>query len=212
MALIYQKQIDSHASFGIWKIQESMAELQSKLQLKEREEAFLQSIHLDKRKIQWISSRVLLRTMLGTDSYIDCRSDDEGKPFLANFSKHISISHSFDYAAVMISDQSEVGIDLERMNPKIIELAAKFLSIQELSFIDQIHQVEHLYACWCAKEAIYKLHGKRGVSLLNNILLRPFSYQERGEIEGHLLINNANRHFSVYFEKFERYMISYVVG
>mgnify|MGYP005608901581 CR=1 FL=1 len=212
MAFSYQKKIDPHTSFAVWKIEESIDELQSKLQLKQHEEEFLQSIHHDKRKLHWLSTRCLLRTMVNTDAYIDCRSDNQGKPFLVNFSKHISISHSFDYAAVMISDQSEVGIDIERMSPKIVELAPKFLSTHELSFIDQTHRVAHLYACWCAKEAIYKLHGKRGLSLLNDIHLKPFSYQERGQIEVELLTNNLSSDFIVSFEEFEGYMLGYVIG
>lgn len=208
MALSHQKKIDLHTSFAVWKIEESIEELQSKLQLKQHEEEFLQSIHHDKRKLHWLSTRCLLRTMLNTDGYIDCRSDDQGKPFLVNFSKHISISHSGDYAAVMISDQSEVGIDIEHMSPKIVKLAPKFLSTNELSFINKTHQVAHLYACWCAKEAIYKLHGKRGVSLLNDINLKPFTYQESGEMEAELLTNN----FVVSFEELEGYVLSYVIG
>lgn len=209
MALSYQKKIDSHTSFAIWKIEESVDELQSKLQLKQHEEEFLQSIHHDKRKLHWLSTRVLLRTMLNTNAYIDCRSDDQGKPFLVNFSKYISISHSFDYAAVMISDESEVGIDIEHLSPKIVELAPKFLSIYELSFINQTHQVEHFYACWCAKEVVYKLHGKRGVSLLNDIHLKPFLYQERVEIEAELAVTNPIRSLIVSSEKIEGYMLAY---
>lgn len=212
MALSHQKKIDLHTSFAVWKIEESIEELQSKLQLKQHEEEFLQSIHYDKRKLHWLSTRVLLRTMLNTDAYIDCRSDDQGKPFLVNFSKHISISHSVDYAAIMISDHSEVGIDIEHMSPKIVKLAPKFLSTKELSFINQTHQVAHLYACWCAKEATYKFHGKRGVSLLNDIHLKPFTYQERGQMEAELLVNNLSSDFIVSFEEFEGYMLSYVIG
>jgi phosphopantetheine--protein transferase-like protein len=212
MALSYQKKIDPHTSFAVWKIEESIDELQSKLQLKQHEAEFLQSIHHDKRKLHWLSTRVLLRTMLNTDGYIDCRSDDQGKPFLVNFSKHISISHSGDYAAVMISDQSEVGIDIEHMSPKIVKLAPKFLSTKELSFINQTYQIAHLYVCWCAKEAIYKLHGKRGVSLLNDIHLKPFTYQERGKMQAELLAEGSTSILVVCFEKFDGYMISYVLG
>ncbi len=35
---------------------------------------------------------------------------------------------------------------------------------------------------WGAKEALYKLYGKGGISFKNDILLSPFSYQSIGNL------------------------------
>lgn len=209
MAITYQKKLNSNTSFAIWKMEESIDELRAQLQLNEQEEQFIQSIHHDKRKLHWLGARALLRAMLNTTQYIDCRVDDQGKLFLVDLPYSISISHSFDYAAAILSDTHQVGIDIELINPKIEALAPKFLSPEEQSFIDDAHRTEHLYACWCAKEAIYKLHGKRGVSLLKDIRLHPFAYQEKGKVEADLLVDGSS--FVAYFEKFGEYMVSWVV-
>lgn len=208
MALNYQCEIVPGTFYAIWKIDESIDELRSQLQLSEQEEQIFLSIHHDKRKRHWLSARALLRAMLNTNEPIDCRSDDQGKPYLVGMSYAISISHSFDYVAVMLSDKHQVGIDIEFIDQKIDALASKFLSVQELSFIDDTHRIEHLYACWCAKEAIFKLHGKHGVSLLNDISLNLFHYQNKGMIEANLLINNTR--LVVHYEKSRRYMMSWV--
>jgi len=209
MAITYQKEISPGTFFALWKIEECVEELRAKLQLKKHEEEFLQSIHHDKRKLHWLGARVLLRAMLNTNTYIDYGVDIQGKPFLINFPYSISISHSFDYAAVMVSEQYQVGIDIELISPKIEQVAPKFLLPNELNFIEFNHRIEHLYACWCAKEAIYKLNGKRGVSLLNDIRLNPFEYQQRGKIEANLIADDS--HFTAYFEKFDKYMICWVI-
>lgn len=113
MALAYYKHLDATTAFGVWKIEETAEELYSSLQLNKDEEAYLQTLNNGKRNLHWLSTRVLLRKMLNTEKYIDCQVDEDGKPYLVNFPHHISFSHSFDYAAVMVSEDKPVGIDIE---------------------------------------------------------------------------------------------------
>ncbi len=210
MALAYHREIDQYTSFAIWKIEESAEDLLKQLQLKEHERAYLETLSNGKRNMHWLSTRVLLRRMMETDEYIDCRVDTNGKPFLSNFPHFISLSHSYDYAAVMVSKNKAVGIDIEILKDKIERIAAKFMSREELDFIGDTNRIEHLYSCWCAKEAIYKLHGKKNVSFLENIKLMPFSYEGSGSFEGVLNLGARRRAFRIHYERFDGYMIGYV--
>ncbi|WP_026897132.1 4'-phosphopantetheinyl transferase family protein [Daejeonella oryzae] len=211
MALAYQKKIDSQTSFALWKIEETADELFAQLQLKEHELTYLDSLNNGKRNLHWLSTRVLLRTMLQTDEYIDCKVDEHGKPYLANFPHHISLSHSFDYAAVMISVDKAVGIDIELMKNKIERIARKFMSEDELDFIDPANKTEHLYMCWCAKEAIYKLQGKKQVSFLNNIRLNSFECDIDVNTTASLQIaNTPTQKYDVKYHQLGDYMIGYV--
>lgn len=212
MALVYHKQVDPKTSFAIWKIEESAEELYNQLQLKDHETEFLSTLNNGKRNLHWLSTRALLRSMLNTDQYIDCLVDEHGKPYLANFPHQISLSHSYDYAAVMISEDKPVGIDIELIKNKIERVAKKFMSKAELGFINQNNAIEHLYICWCAKEAIYKLHGKKNVSFLDNIELKPFEFNLSGKFEAALNIEDLRHRYEVSFEKFENYMIGTVAG
>jgi phosphopantetheine--protein transferase-like protein len=210
MALAYQKDIDPQTSFALWKIDEQADELIAQLQLKDHEKTYLDSLINGKRNLHWLSTRVLLRKMLNTSSYIDCRVDEHGKPYLVNFPHFISLSHSFDYAAVMISRTKPVGIDIELIKDKIERIAHKFMNADELSFMDPGHQTEHMYISWCAKEAIYKLQGKKNVSFLNNIRLNPFEYQHEGSFDARLELEDNTKHFQVHYQQLESYMIGYV--
>lgn len=211
MALVYQRETGQNSSFAIWKIEESAEELLAQLQLKEHETNFLDTLISGKRNLHWLSTRVLLRRMMNTSEYIDCQIDDSGKPYLTNFPHHISLSHSFNYAAVMISRDHSVGIDIEQIKEKIERIQHKFMSAGELSFIDPAEKVEQLYVCWCAKEAIYKLHGKKSVSFLDNIALNPFVYdQAGGSFTASLRIGNFNKEYRVHYDKYDGYMIGYV--
>ncbi|HEY1024179.1 MAG TPA: 4'-phosphopantetheinyl transferase superfamily protein [Sphingobacteriaceae bacterium] len=211
MGVVYQKQLDEHTAIALWKIEETAEELYQRLQLKQHEKEYLETLNNGKRNIHWLGTRVLLRKMLNTDQYIDMGVDEHGKPYLKNFPQHISLSHSFDYAAVMISDRKEVGIDIEIVKEKIERIAHKFLSPEELGFIDAGNPVDHLYICWCAKEAVYKLHGKKNVSFLHDIRLSPFSCCEEGAFEASLTTSDVSRSFRVFYEKYQNYMIGYAI-
>jgi 4'-phosphopantetheinyl transferase len=210
MALAYQKDLDPQTSFALWKIDEQAEELTAQLQLKDHEKTYLNTLINGKRNLHWLSTRVLLRKMLNTSSYIDCQVDEHGKPYLTNFPHYISLSHSFDYAAVMISRTKPVGIDIELIKDKIERIAHKFMNEDELSFMDTLHQTEHMYISWCAKEAIYKLQGKKNVSFLNNIRLNPFEYQPEGSFKARLELEDSSKDFQVHYQQMDNYMIGYV--
>jgi 4'-phosphopantetheinyl transferase len=211
MALVYLRELDEYTKFAIWKIEESAETLLSGLQLDTREKATLDSFGKGKRILHWMTTRVLLRYLLQTDEYIDCPSDENGKPYLVNFPYKISLTHSFDYAAVMLSSKGEVGIDLEIVKDKVARIQHKFLKPEELAFIQEENSIEQLYACWCAKEAVYKLQGNRGVSFLENMTIRPFDYQAQGVLQLELTTPTYSHTYDVHFEKFGDYMLGYAV-
>ncbi len=212
MALVYQKEIQDSATLAIWKIEESAEVLVAKLQLDEQEQAYFESLGQNMRQLHWLATRVLLRTLLQTEHYIDCKADAHGKPYLVNFPHRISLSHSYDYAAVMISETRAVGIDIELIKPKIEALAPKFLTDTERSFIDPDHAVAHLYSCWAAKEAVYKLQGKSGISFKEHIHLQPFAYAENGTLRALLQSKEDTATLDVAFERFGSYVLAYVCG
>jgi 4'-phosphopantetheinyl transferase len=184
----------------------------AQLQLKEHEKAYLETLNNSKRNLHWLSTRVLLRSMMNTEQYIDCRVDEHGKPYLTNFPHHISLSHSYDYAAVMVSENQSVGIDIELIKDKIERVAHKFMNEDELAFISKENRTEHLYICWCAKEAVYKLQGKNGVSFRDHIKLTPFTYHTNGDLKVQHEAGNSIEKYTVSYHKFDGYMVGYANG
>jgi 4'-phosphopantetheinyl transferase len=213
MAVVYRHRVDDDTEFALWKIEEKAADLYKQLQLDQDEKAYFEKISTSKRHLHWLSTRVLLRTMLRTDEYIDCKTDIHGKPYLVNLPYHISFSHSFDYAAVMMSKSSPVGIDIEQIKEKVERIAAKFMRPEEMAFINaDEHRIEHLYVCWCGKEAIYKCYGQKEVSFVNHISLGAFEFAEQGTVDAHLHKDNVAIDYKVEYMQYEDYMIGYVKG
>ncbi|WP_345950561.1 4'-phosphopantetheinyl transferase superfamily protein [Mucilaginibacter sp. PAMB04274] len=210
MAIAFRKQVDADTEIALWRIEEDADTLYHKLQLNEQEKAYVDQLANGKRHLHWLGTRVLLRTMLNTTNYIDCRIDTHGKPYLYDMPYHISLSHSFDYAAVMISKSRPVGIDIEQIKQKVERIAPKFLRHEEQAAIDADNKIAHLYVCWCAKEAIYKCYGQKEVSFLDNIALERFPFTAEGSLQAHLHKGELHIDYKVDFLQYEDYMIGYV--
>ena len=211
MALTYLRQLDHDTRFAIWKIEETADELLGKLQLDEEEKKRLEQMSKGKRSLHWLATRVLLRYLLQTDQYIHCPSDANGKPYLPDYPYEISLTHSFDFAGVMLSTKGVCGMDLELIKSKVVRIKEKFLKAEELQFIRPENEIVQLYACWCAKEAVYKLQGNRGVSFLHDMTIHPFNYSPQGVMTVDLFKAQRKLTFQVYYEKFQDYMLGYVV-
>lgn len=213
MPVVFNKNIDEETILAVWKIEETEAELLSGLQLKQHELDFISSLNNGKRLLHWLSTRVLLRTMLNTSEYIDCRMDEHGKPYLPNLEYHISLSHSYDYASVIIGKTKKVGVDIELIKHKIKSIKHKFLSDIELAQKQIGDNIDGLYVCWVAKEAIYKWNGTKGLEFKRDIYIKPFKLRNEGELTAMVHLPQGTRELTVhYFKTQDGYMLGYVVA
>jgi len=213
MPIVFNKNIDEQTILAVWKIEETEAELIAGLQLKQHELDIIATLSNGKRALHWLSTRLLLRTMLNTADYIDCQMDDHGKPYLVNSDTHISLSHSYDYAAVLISKSKQVGVDIELIKMKIKSIKHKFLSNVELAQKQIGDNTNGLYVAWCAKEAIYKWHGKKGLEFKQHIHIKPFKLKDEGTLQALVELPNGMRELTVnYFKTKDGYMLGYVIA
>ncbi|MDR2810922.1 MAG: 4'-phosphopantetheinyl transferase superfamily protein [Tannerellaceae bacterium] len=164
---------------GVWKIEESSAELLSLLM--RRDYPLLpEDIRTEKRKQEWLAVRVLLKELLGRETPVAYRED--GAPYLPEIHIHLSISHTQGFAAVILNEQSPTGIDIEYLHPRIQKVRSRFMRPEEESMIDAQHETEHLLLCWCAKETLFKLMGAREVDFRTHLHIQPFAYKASGAI------------------------------
>lgn len=213
MPVVFSKKIDDQTMLSVWKIEETEVQLLSGLQLKQHELDLIATLSNGKRALHWLSTRLLLRTMLNTADYIDCKMDEHGKPFLVNSNTHISLSHSYDYAAVIISKDKKVGVDIELIKIKIKSIKHKFLSDIELAQKQIGDNTDGLYVCWCAKEAIYKWYGKKGLEFKQHIHIKPFKLKAEGSLNALVELPEGSKELTVnYFKTKDGYMLGYVVA
>ena len=98
---------------------------------------------------------------------ININYDKNGKPYLNN-NKGISISHSNELVGIGLSNEIDFGIDIQIKTDKIFNIQNKFLSKKEILQLTS-KNIESLTKIWSAKESIYKLLGKKGVSFSSDL-------------------------------------------
>ena len=160
------------ATILLWEMVEEETELLDSLQLNTAELNDYHTIKTSKRKQEYLGIRAVLKTLFGKNIPLIYNADR--KPFLADNSAKISISHSGKWLAVMVHSDVEVGIDIECPSDKIELLAARFLSKEELETITGKKQ----HIAWSAKEALYKIIGKQAVDFAAQLRILPFDITE----------------------------------
>jgi 4'-phosphopantetheinyl transferase len=212
MPVLFKDFLQNGSIIGVWQITESVDELSDKIKLTDEESVILETYKHENRKKQWLSYRVLIHELIEENYHISY--SDFGKPFLKiqKKNKHISITHSGDYSAVIINEHQTVGIDIEKPARRIERVSERFLSEDELNFIDTKNKHEHLTVCWTAKEALFKIHGNLCYDFREQINIEPFSYSEAGEIDCAILGDEKQYKHKVYYRKINDYFLAHVTG
>lgn len=137
-----------------------------------------------RKRLEWLSGRMLLRQLAQSMKipYNGIIKDDYGKPFLKGHNHQISLSHSYPYVAAQISHHSAVGIDIEQPTEKLLRIGPRILDPTEQE--DAGNDIVKHCVYWCAKEALYKLYGKRGLLFTHHLKVDPFQIKESGDILG----------------------------
>lgn len=206
MPLYKTIQPDSQTVVKIWKITESYDDLMAPLDLKpsslERVLGMKSNIH----QRGFLSVRHLLRSFGYTDQ--DLYYDDNGKPHLKD-GKHISITHSFEFSGVIVSE-AEVGIDIEMQRDKIAIIAHKFVDY-EFNYLNKSAEdyVRKLTVIWGVKESLYKLFATPGMLFREHFLVIPFMLDHL-ETVAWIDYNNQKHKYKSHFLEFEGYTCAYV--
>lgn len=176
MPLYKTIQVNSQTIVKIWKITESYKELMAPLDLKSNSLERVLGMKSELHQRGFLSVRHLLRDCGYTDQ--DLYYDTNGKPHLKD-GKHISITHSFTFSGIIISD-SEVGIDIEMQRDKIAIIAKKFVDYEFNYLTDtDADYVKKLTVIWGIKESLYKLFATPGMLFREHFLVIPFMLEDQ---------------------------------
>ncbi len=208
---LFCKKIVPSAVLGIWEITESLETLHQQSSLSAAERSYYTTLKSTMRKKHWLSYRLIVPHILPPPSVSGISYDEYGKPLLENGTGYVSAAHSGKFAALIASKNNNVGLDIEAINPKIVRISHKFLSAAEMEYDFAGKETESLSLIWCAKEALYKLFGKGGLSFARHLQVEPFIYDGQGTVTGKIASEHISRSFSVHYETLEGYMMAYVI-
>lgn len=178
MSLFIQHTYPSY-KWGVWKMDETLDELLSMLPQQETYLEGLQRFSAEHRRLEWLSVRVLLFTLLGEEREIAYYPS--GKPYLADKSASISISHTRGYVSVIIGEAGkEVGIDIEQYGERVHKVAHKYMRTDEPLSSYQGTDTWALLLHWSAKEVMFKCMNTPEVDFREHLRIFPFTVTEKG--------------------------------
>jgi 4'-phosphopantetheinyl transferase len=171
--------------WALWKIDEDEADLSYHAM-----ETCPEDIISSQKRLEYLAGRALIKSILESvgETYDGMRKDEFGKPSPKNSNYQVSLSHSYPYAAAQVHPSSPVGIDLEQPKEKLLRIASRVLAPAE----EKNAGVDIVKHCiyWCAKEAMYKIYGKRGLHFNSQLLIEPFVMAGSGILRGRIITEN----------------------
>jgi phosphopantetheinyl transferase len=173
----------------LWKIEETEQRLLELVALNVFEKQLLAEKKHPTHRQSFLAVRALL-------AQVGCRAaltyDALGAPLLDN-GQHISISHSQQYAALVMADHP-VGIDVEAHREKIIKIAPRFLHSSECF----AKSVSELTQIWTAKEALYKVLRTPGIHFADQLQIAPCRPSDKNG-QAQVFFNHHKSAFSLTF-------------
>ncbi|MFT6216190.1 MAG: phosphopantetheinyl transferase [Roseivirga sp.] len=196
MPLFHKEEIANGVSMAIWKIEESLEALSMLYAPSGEEIKSLESTKIESKKLEWLSARLALKALLPNTDY-EVVKNEFGKPHLTLQGLEISISHTKGYAAAALSTKKPIGIDIEHERPQILRIAHKFLHESEKAWAGE--DITKLTQIWCAKEALYKLHGRTQLIFAEQLKVNP--PDTNGTSTGEILEHGESSSFQLHWEK-----------
>lgn len=196
---------------GVWKIDETVEELVAAVpQVKTDAEKARRLFASARRRLEYVAVRALVYTLL--QRYPEICYKESGKPYLADHSLFLSVSHTTGYAAVLFSENCEVGIDIERVSERVMHIRQRFLASDE--------KPEALYSVllhWSAKETAFKIVDRENmefsrhfhISGLNDDSVRPDT-ETTGSFR--LTCQDASQPFKIFYKTTSDYVLTYAVS
>ena len=183
--------INDNSKIGLWEINESMfkiAEIAEKL-----DEQIPKKFTSTKRKKEWVCTRALLKEIAGQSKIF---YDSSGSPKI--YEKFISISHSQNMVAIILSDKN-CAIDIEEISEKSKVLLSKFSNKKNLNKKEST-------TVWSAKECIFKLHKTKKINFKNDITVDTNNIQKNNKV---FAVYNNHR-YTLNMFTFKKHIIVYL--
>ena len=206
MPLVYQQNINATTKIAVWHIAET-------------ESFFLASVPVQReikhwhKRLQHLAGRLLLKEMYPGFPVELIQIADTKKPFLQNEPFHFSISHCGDYAAAIVSKTHRVGVDVELLNEKIVQIQHKFIYEDEQKMLNAqlpIPNYQFLVLCWSVKESVFKWWGRGEVDFKKDIVLQSVTgLPEQGTV--HCIFRNElelNIHYLFFNNNFLTWVLT----
>ena len=175
MAVVNIREVYPGVSLGLWQMDETVEQLFEAYPLLQAYHSQMEEKYKnDGRKLEFLAIRALMYEMLKTNGASkgllshagDITHNEAGKPLFRGY--HISVSHTKGYAALILSKNQEVSVDIEYFSDRVERIASKFLRKDE-----KAEDLDAKLVHWCAKETVFKLFSEEKL-MFEDMRVKPF--------------------------------------
>ena len=197
--------LPNQGAWGIWHIEETQKDLFNRLPTTDQCQKEYLSISHPTKQLEWLSSRLTVKGLMEAFEldYQGLFKDGFGKPHLRHCDWSISIAHCYPFAAAAINQAGPIGIDIEKPRTQLLKIASRFLNETELELAGE--DLDKLCHYWTAKEALYKIHGRKRLVFREHISLKT---SEDAQYQGFINANNESHQFAVHFYRLQEHLIA----
>ena len=199
MSLISIENITSDVKLGIWRIEETIDELLAYDVRLSKVIPFLSTCRHQARLCEKLTVYELV-FLLTNGTATEIRHYQNGKPYIKGW--NISISDTKGYAAVIVSREKNVAVDIEYLSDRVSRIVHKFIRPDEYmpSIMTQLIN-------WSAKETTYKYFSEQNLQYFD---MRLQTFQERKQ--GVIIVENmkvVGKILPVYYRINNAFILTY---
>jgi 4'-phosphopantetheinyl transferase EntD len=175
MPLVYQHIINENTKLAVWSMEEHESFIAETI-------GFVTGINHPQKRLQSMAGRYLLKLLAPGLDVLSLKLNPSGKPIDPSGKIKFSISHSGNRVAVMVSEDFNVGIDIQFPEEKLLSLKNKFLSENDMLVLSALNQPETIQLClgWSVKETLFKWYGNGRVDFKKHLHILSASILENG--------------------------------
>lgn len=191
----------SDTRLALWHITEAVDELLGCVDISdsEKKHLFLQNKSTSRQR-EILAVKALLERLFSANVVLSHNAD--GRPLLSS-GYNVSISHTKDWAAVIVSRSHNVAVDIEYINSRVLIIKKMFIRTDE-----QTSSLISALLHWCTKETLYKLHSVERLSFMEMRINDIVGNEHYGVIQVESLRNEEKT--QVYYHVTDDFVLTYV--
>lgn len=203
MGLYFKKTLGCGVQIVVWELTESLQDLEYAVALDLMNREAFEAISVPSKRREFLAGKFVLEKACAilNINFKGIEKDEHGKPHLKGREYEISLTHTEEFIAVAFSKDKPVGIDLEFPRQQIFRVLPRLYSNEEVEAVGNDLDKATIY--WSAKEALYKLYGKRSVDFKKNLQLTS----SNESLHGTIVMEGYKSTHQLFIERVEAYFL-----
>ncbi len=203
MPVFLDKAYNNGIRLLVWQLTETTEELLTILSSDLLTDADFSHISNPQKQREFLGNKVAvirLAALMGI-TFRGVGKDEDGKPYLIGTHWHMSVTNSAEYTAAAFHPGAAIGIDIEKPSLKMWNILPRLFTPGEV--FDVGEDLRKMSVYWSAKEALYKLYGKRKVDFRRNLAI----YEKEGELMGEIKMPDHEAEHLLLVEEVNDYLL-----